>query len=153
MMRRDGLSCCGNYARVLIISSLVVLSYVFRSKITGYAAKESVLCYLLHFSANVVADCCGRRGGGGGGSVGFPCLYLGGVVRWRGYGRWYLWRRDVACSDFLPQDCLFLSCCCGGDVWGLWGGRCFFFCTGCPEALEAFNELYELVCLKARQGF
>ena len=64
MMRRDGLSCCGNYARVLIISSLVVLSYVFRSKITGYAAKESVLCYLLHFSANVVADCCGRRGGG-----------------------------------------------------------------------------------------
>ena len=65
MMRRDGLSCRDKDDRVLTLSALMVLSSFCRSKIVGYAARESVLCCLLHVSANVEANFCGRRGGEG----------------------------------------------------------------------------------------
>ena len=60
MTRRDGLSCRGKDAKVLILSVLVDLPSSWRSKIAGYADKEFVHCCLLHFSANVEADFGGR---------------------------------------------------------------------------------------------
>ena len=53
MMRSAGLSCCGKEARMFIHSEAVVTLLSCRSKMSGYAAKESVLCSLLHISAKV----------------------------------------------------------------------------------------------------
>ena len=75
MIRRAGLSCRGKDAKEFILSALVVLSSFSRSKIAGYTAKELVLCCLLHVSANVEADLCGR-----GGIEGFAGSYL--VCSW-----------------------------------------------------------------------
>ena len=61
MMRRASLSCCGKEARMFILSYIVVTLLFCRSKMAGYAAKEFVLCCLLHTSANVEAG-DGRRG-------------------------------------------------------------------------------------------
>ena len=43
MIRRAGLSCCGKDARMSIRSVVVVMLLSCRSKMDGYAAKESVL--------------------------------------------------------------------------------------------------------------
>ena len=72
MMRRDGLSRSSKYAKMFILSAgYAVPSSLRRSNIVGYAAKESVPCWLLHISANVEADLggpypCGDIGGRGG---------------------------------------------------------------------------------------
>ena len=60
MMRRAGLSFCDKEARMFILSDIVVTSLSCRSKMAGYAAKEFVLCCLLHTSANVEAGDGGR---------------------------------------------------------------------------------------------
>ena len=65
MVRRDGISCRGNNAKLLILSALAELPSSWRPKIAGYAAKEFIRCCLLHVSANVEADFGGRRGGEG----------------------------------------------------------------------------------------
>ena len=79
MMRRAGLSCCGKDAKVYIISALVVLLSFSRSKIAGYAAKESVLCCLLHISANVEADLGGRGGREGFDGSSLVCPWAGSL--------------------------------------------------------------------------
>ena len=61
MMRKTGLSCCGKGARMFILSDVVVTAFLCRSKTAGYAAKEFVLCCLLHTSANVEAGDGGRE--------------------------------------------------------------------------------------------
>ena len=71
MTRRDGLSCCGNDARMSIFSAVVVMLLSCRSKMDGYAAKESILCCWLYTSANVAT-----WGGGRGSLCGF---YLASV--------------------------------------------------------------------------
>ena len=53
MMRSAGLSCCGKEARIFILSYVVLTLLSCRSKMAGYAAKESVLFCLLHTSAKV----------------------------------------------------------------------------------------------------
>ena len=53
MMRRAGISCCGKEAMMFILSDVVVMVISCRSKMAGYAAKESIFCCLLHTSANV----------------------------------------------------------------------------------------------------
>ena len=53
MMRRAGLLCCGKEAMMFILSDVVVTVLSCRSKMAGYAIKESVLCCLMHTSANV----------------------------------------------------------------------------------------------------
>ena len=53
IMRRDGLSCCGKEKRMFILSYVVLKVLSCRSNMAGYAAKESVLCCLLHTSENV----------------------------------------------------------------------------------------------------
>ena len=60
---------------------------------------------------------------------------------------------DVSCTDLFPKDCFLLSCCRGGDMWGLWVGICIFPCPGCRNNLEALDEFLKLVGLKVRQGF
>ena len=60
--RKDGLSCRSKGDKVFILSALVMLSSFSRSKIAGYAAKELVLCCLLHVSAHFEADLGGRGG-------------------------------------------------------------------------------------------
>ena len=55
MIRRAGFSCCVKKARMFILLDVVVTSLSCRSKIPGYTAKEFVLCYFLHTSANVEA--------------------------------------------------------------------------------------------------
>ena len=51
--RRSSLSCRGRDASMFIFSDLDALPLSFRSKIAGYAAKDFVLCCMLHISANV----------------------------------------------------------------------------------------------------
>ena len=53
MRRRAGLSCCGKDASMFVLSKLDAPPSSWRSKIAGYAAKEFVLCCLLHISNNV----------------------------------------------------------------------------------------------------
>ena len=60
MMRRAGLLCCGKEARMFILSYVVVTTLSCRSKMDGYAAKESFLYCLLHTSANVETGTAGR---------------------------------------------------------------------------------------------
>ena len=55
--------CCGKEARMFILSDVVVTVISCRSKMAGYAAKESVLCCWMHTSANV------ETWGGGRGSL------------------------------------------------------------------------------------
>ena len=59
-MRRAGLSDCGKDARMSISSVVVVISLSCRSKIYGYAAKDSVFCCWLHTAANVATWGGGR---------------------------------------------------------------------------------------------
>ena len=63
IMSRAGRSCRGKDARVLILTTLVELSFSCRSKIAGYTDKAFSWRCLLHVSENVVADCCVRRVG------------------------------------------------------------------------------------------
>ena len=60
MMRRAGLSCRGKEEKMFILADVVVTVLSCRSKMAGYAAKESVLCCLLHTSANVKTGNGGR---------------------------------------------------------------------------------------------
>ena len=62
MMWRYGLSCCGKDAKLFIFYALVVLSSFRRLEIMCYAAKEYVLCCLLHVSTNIEANLGGRGG-------------------------------------------------------------------------------------------
>ena len=72
IMRRAVLYFYGKNVKVFILSSgCAVPSSLSRSKIAGYAAKESVLRCLLHISKNVEADIdvpstCDAIGGMGG---------------------------------------------------------------------------------------
>ena len=61
MTRRAGSSCCVKEERMFILSDVVVTVLSCRWKMAGYAAKDSVLCCLLHTSANVETG-DGRRG-------------------------------------------------------------------------------------------
>ena len=83
MMRRAGLSCSGKDVNVFILSDVcAVPSSLIRSKMAGYAAKESSPRWFLHISANVEAvlggpstySASGGRGGGGGGNLAVPSL-------------------------------------------------------------------------------
>ena len=53
MTRRAGLSFRGKDAWMFILSEIISPPASWRSKIARYAAKEFVLCCLLHISANV----------------------------------------------------------------------------------------------------
>ena len=58
-MSSAGRSCWGKDAKMSIFSVVVVTSLSCRSNISGYAAKESVLCCWLHTSAKVATWCNG----------------------------------------------------------------------------------------------
>ena len=60
MMRGAGLSCCGKEVRMFILSDVVMTLLSCRSKMAGYAAKDSVLYCLLHTSMNVETGDGGR---------------------------------------------------------------------------------------------
>ena len=77
-----GLSCSGKDSKMFTLSAgCVVPSSLRRSKIAGYATKESVPRWLLHVSANFEADIdgpcpCGDSGGRGGRERGFSVSSL-----------------------------------------------------------------------------
>ena len=77
MTRRAGLSCRGMDVSVLILSALAELLSSCRSKMAGYSAKEFSRCCLLQVSANVKADCLGRRGEGEFANLSLVCTGLG----------------------------------------------------------------------------
>ena len=80
MTRRAGLSCCGKEERMSILSEVVVMLLSCRSKMAGYEAKDSVLCFWLHTSANV-ETWGGRRGLFGLFSPASVCVLTGLPVR------------------------------------------------------------------------
>ena len=101
---------------MFILSDVVMTSLSFRSKIAGYAAKEFVLCCLLHTSANVEAG-NGGRGLLGGlatskvrplvGSLGGEVLVLGDAS---GIGTW----SDPTCSHLIASSSTIVEAGMGG---------------------------------------
>ena len=99
-MMRAGLSCSVKDGSVVIPSAVRTVPLFFsRSKMAGYAAKESALCWLLHISVKLETAL--------GGTI--PC----GTSRGRSGG--------AAVRLFLPS-----LVCLGGGVWGRGpGGRTY----------------------------
>ena len=76
MIRRTGLLCCSQEARMFILSDVVVTVLSWRLKMDGYVAKESVFCCFLHTSANVETR-DGGRGSLGVFSTANGCVLMG----------------------------------------------------------------------------
>ena len=115
MMRRAGLSCCGKEGRMFILSDVVVAVLSCRLNTASNVAKESVLCCLLHNSANVETSDGGR--GLLGGLVTADVRSL--MVSWGGVG--LVWGASVngtcpvpTCSHLIASSSYGAEACMGG---------------------------------------
>ena len=97
-----------------ILSDVAVMVLSYRSKMSGYAAKESVLCCWMHNSANV-ASWGGRRGLIC--VLSRQCMCADGILSRRRSRVGLLCDKKLSCSHFLPPDFFFLHCCQGMYGW------------------------------------
>ena len=127
MMRRAGLLCCGKEARILTLSDIVLTVLTCRSKMAGYAAKESVICFLLHTFANIETRDGGRVWLGGLATPNVRSLMglWGGVV--------LVWGASVNGTCPVPTwSHLIVSASSGDDA--CMGGCCVGVVSSCLDA-------------------